>query len=226
MLKDFVGKVEAKKICDAGSLIVRLRDIIIYMTNMGISLTCLAEMFTTFAITDEEKNMIGPDKNSLKQLLVWIRERAAIQGTPEATTGRCITEAVKLLKEGKVLGELHTRIISEWVPRIMSARDGNLILTQDRVSWKKHEGFELFKKAVKEYSQDLYDQVERETGWRSDLDIKDLAKRFEPWLMVERRQTDQKESTFCSLIEMQELRQEMEAIKATKNLNEGYEESV
>ena len=72
VLKDFVGKVEAKKICDAGSLIVRLRDIIVYMTNMGISLKCLAEIFGTFAITDEEKNMIGPNKNSLKQLLIWI----------------------------------------------------------------------------------------------------------------------------------------------------------
>ena len=202
-----------------------LEDIIVFMTNMGISLKCLAEIFATFAITDEEKNMIGPNKNSLKQLLIWIRERAAIQGTPEATTGRCITEAVELLKKGKVLGELHTRIVSKWVPRIMSARDGNLISTQDRVSWKKYEGFELLKKAIKEYSQELYDQVERETGWRSDLDIKDLTKRFEPWLMVERRTIEQEKSKFCSLIEMQKLLQEMEAMKAMKNLNEGYEES-
>ena len=95
----------------------------------------------------------------------------------------------------------------------MSARDGNLISTKDRDSWKKHEGFEIFKKAIREYSQELYDQVERETGWRSDLDIKDLAKKFEPWLMVERRTTGLNKDKFCSLIEMQELRKEMEAIK-------------
>ena len=72
ILKDFVGKVDAKKVCDAGNLIVRLRDIIVCMTNMGISLKCLAEIFGLFAISDEEKTMIGPSKNSLSQLLVWI----------------------------------------------------------------------------------------------------------------------------------------------------------
>ena len=71
VLKDFMGKVNPKKACDAGSLIVRLRDLIVYMANMGISLKCLAEFYVTFAINDEERVLIGPHRNSLTQLLTW-----------------------------------------------------------------------------------------------------------------------------------------------------------
>ena len=54
VLKDFMGRVNPKKACNAGSLIVRLRDLIVYMTNMGISLTCLAELYVMFAIRKKE----------------------------------------------------------------------------------------------------------------------------------------------------------------------------
>ena len=43
VLKDFMGKVNPKKTCDAGSLIERLRDLVVHMANTGISLRCLAE---------------------------------------------------------------------------------------------------------------------------------------------------------------------------------------
>ena len=75
-----------------------------------------------------------------------------------------------------------------------------MISSKDRDSWKKHEGFELFKKAIKEYNQKLYDQIDRETSWRSNLDIKDLAKKFESWLIVERRTTERKKDIFCNMI--------------------------
>ena len=69
-----MAKVNPKKTCDAGSLIVRLRDLIVYMANMGISLRCLAECYITFAIVDDERALIGPNRKSLIQLLTWIRE--------------------------------------------------------------------------------------------------------------------------------------------------------
>jgi hypothetical protein len=134
-----------------------------------------------------------------------------IQGNPEITTQRCITEASSILKTGKGLGELYTKIIAEYVPRIMSSRDGNLIVTQDRVSWMRHEGFELFKKSIKEFNMTLYNHIEKETGWRSDLDIKDMSHKYESWLTVERRTVDQDKDKFCSLLEVQKLRKDMES---------------
>ena len=43
-----------------------------------------------------------------------------------------------------------------------------------------------------------------------------MSNKFEPWLAVERRTTDHNKETFCSLLEVQELRKEMEALKNLK----------
>jgi len=211
VLKDFMGKPNPKKSCKAGSLIERLRDLVVHMANTGISLRCIADCYITFAIEDEEKTLIGPNRNSLMQLLIWIRERAMIEGNPEITIQRCITEAALILKSGKGLGELYTKIISEFVPRIMSSRDGNLIVTKDRTSWMRYEGFELFKNAIREFNTKLYNHIEKGTGWRSDLCIKDMSNKFESWLTVERREADQDKEKFCSLLEFQELRKDIES---------------
>ena len=87
----------------------------------------------------------------------------------------------------------------------MSSRDGNLIVTKDRASWMRHEGFELFKKSIREFNMKLYNHIESETGWRSDLCIKDMSNKFESWLTVERRTADQDKEKFCSLLEVQKL---------------------
>ena len=75
----------------------------------------------------------------------------------------------------------------------------------------RYEGFELFKNAIREFNMKLYNHIESETGWRSDLCIKDMSNKFESWLTVERRTGDLDKEKFCSLLEVQELWKDMES---------------
>jgi len=114
-----------------------------------------------------------------------------------------------MLKNGKVLGELYAKIESTFVPKMMTSREGNLISTKDM------EGKKLMKvmscTAIKEYNPDLFEQIDKDTAWRSDMKIKHLAKKYDYWLAVDKR-TREKTRTDS------EIYQETKKVGSSRNL--------